>query len=50
MLVSAISSEERLAHARLIKVDVSPGYNAQRTSMDLPIAKAVVQAVRSGIS
>ncbi|MCW3119673.1 MAG: peptidase [Chitinophagaceae bacterium] len=41
--------EERLQYARLIKITHGTGYNAQRTPMDLPIAKSVVQAVQSTI-
>jgi acetylornithine deacetylase/succinyl-diaminopimelate desuccinylase-like protein len=43
------ADEERLQYARLIKITHSSGYNAQRTPMDLPIAKSVVQAVQSTI-
>lgn len=38
---------ERVLSAKLIKVTVDHGYNAQRTSMDLPIARAVQEAVQS---
>ncbi|HEX8557603.1 MAG TPA: M20/M25/M40 family metallo-hydrolase [Pyrinomonadaceae bacterium] len=39
---------ERLAHPLLAKVTVSPGgYNAERTPMDLPVSRAVVEAVRA---
>jgi acetylornithine deacetylase/succinyl-diaminopimelate desuccinylase-like protein len=42
------TNDERMKHAKIIKViAASDGYNAQRTSMDLPIAKKVVAAVRS---
>jgi acetylornithine deacetylase/succinyl-diaminopimelate desuccinylase-like protein len=38
----------RLAHPRIAKVVVSPdGYNAVRTSMDLPVAQAVLAAART---
>ncbi len=40
--------QTRLAHARVAKVVVDEsGYNAARTSMDLPISKAVLAAVES---
>ena len=39
---------ERLQHARIAKVvHRSGGYNAERTNMDLPISRAVIQAVQS---
>ena len=41
------TDEERLQFAKLIKISHSAGYNAQRTPMDLPIAKLVVDAVQS---
>jgi acetylornithine deacetylase/succinyl-diaminopimelate desuccinylase-like protein len=41
---------ERAQHARLIRVDAkSKGTNAQRTPMELPIAKAVAAAVQSTV-
>ena len=40
------SDSERAQYARLIKVQVAHGYNAQRTPMDLPIAKVVREAVQ----
>ena len=43
------SDEDRLQYARLIKITHSSGYNAQRTPMDLPIAKNVINAVQSTI-
>ena len=40
--------QTRLSHARVAKVVVDgAGYNAARTSMDLPISKAVIAAVES---
>lgn len=33
-------------HAKVARVTVEPGYNAVRTSMDLPVAQRVVAAVR----
>ena len=42
------SEEERLNHDKLIKVSAGKfGYNAQRTSMDLPMAKKVIEAVQA---
>lgn len=42
------TDEERKQYPKLIKVIAGKdGYNAQRTSMDLPIAKNVVNAVKS---
>jgi acetylornithine deacetylase/succinyl-diaminopimelate desuccinylase-like protein len=41
------TDEERLAHPKLIKVEVGKGYNAQRTLMNLPLAQKVVAAVQS---
>ena len=38
---------ERTTSSKLIKVAVEHGYNAQRTPMDLPIAKAVQAAVQA---
>ncbi|HEX6185740.1 MAG TPA: M20/M25/M40 family metallo-hydrolase [Pyrinomonadaceae bacterium] len=39
---------ERLAHPLVARVRVSPGgYNAERTPMDLPVSRAVVEAVRT---
>ena len=37
--------EERAAHDRLVKIVANDGYEAQRTSLDLPIAQSVVAAV-----
>ena len=38
---------ERAQFAKLVKVEVGQGYNAQRTPMSLPIAQAVIAAVQS---
>ena len=39
---------ERLAHPLVARVRVAPGgYNAERTPMDLPISRAVVEAVQT---
>ena len=37
----------RLKHPKLIKVIVHSGYNAARTSMDLPISRQVIAAIES---
>jgi acetylornithine deacetylase/succinyl-diaminopimelate desuccinylase-like protein len=44
------SDEERLQYAKLIKITHSSGYNAQRTPMDLSIAKSVIKAIQSSVS
>src|SRR5215208_479227 len=42
------TDEERLTHPLVAKVRVAPGgYNAERTPMDLPVSRAVVEAVQS---
>jgi acetylornithine deacetylase/succinyl-diaminopimelate desuccinylase-like protein len=41
------TDEERAEFAKLIKVEVGHGYNAQRTLLNLPIAQAVIAAVQS---
>jgi acetylornithine deacetylase/succinyl-diaminopimelate desuccinylase-like protein len=42
------TDEERLTHPLVAKVRVAPGgYNAERTAMDLPVSRAVVEAVRT---
>jgi acetylornithine deacetylase/succinyl-diaminopimelate desuccinylase-like protein len=41
------TDEERSNYAKLIKVTVDHGYNAQRTSMDLPVARRIQGAVQS---
>ena len=39
---------ERIQHALIARVNVRPGgYNAERTSMDLPVSLAVIEAVQS---
>lgn len=38
---------ERAQFAKLVKVEVGTGYNAQRTLMNLPLAQAVVAAVQT---
>lgn len=43
------TDEDFARHARLIRVEPRPGYNAQRTPLDLPVAQAVVAAVQSTV-
>jgi len=38
---------ERAEFAKLLKVEIGAGYNAQRTPLSLPIAKSVIAAVQS---
>jgi acetylornithine deacetylase/succinyl-diaminopimelate desuccinylase-like protein len=38
---------ERAEHPKIAKMILSDGYNAQRTSMDLPIAQNLIQAIQS---
>ena len=39
---------ERAQHALIARVTVRPGgYNAERTGMDLPVSRAVIEAVQS---
>lgn len=44
------TDEERLKHPNIATVRVATGYNAQRTSMDLPISKLVIQAVKTTVN
>jgi acetylornithine deacetylase/succinyl-diaminopimelate desuccinylase-like protein len=41
------TDEERLAHPKLIQVTWGKGYNAQRTPMNSPVARAVIAAVEA---
>ncbi|HEX6846167.1 MAG TPA: M20/M25/M40 family metallo-hydrolase [Chitinophagaceae bacterium] len=43
------TDEERLKHAKLIKITRGIGYPAQRTSFDLPMAKSIVKAVQATV-
>lgn len=36
----------RRTHARIVQLDWGPGYPAMRTSMDLPVSRALLQVVR----
>jgi acetylornithine deacetylase/succinyl-diaminopimelate desuccinylase-like protein len=47
VLDRAPSSEERRRHARIVRIEASPGYDAERTAMDTPLARAVLEAVQS---
>ncbi len=38
---------ERKKYSKIVKINLSDGYNAQRTSMDLPIAQNLIVAVQS---
>ncbi|TDN35908.1 M20/M25/M40 family metallo-hydrolase [Hymenobacter sp. UV11] len=40
---------ERARYPRLVRVSPATGYNAQRTAMDLPLARSVVQAVQTTV-
>ncbi|MCW3088416.1 MAG: peptidase, partial [Sediminibacterium sp.] len=44
------TDEERKQFAKIAKVTLSDGYNAQRTSLDLPVVQKVVAAVKSTTS
>ena len=41
------TDEERAQFGYLIKITTSPGYNAQRTPMNLPVAQTIIKAVQS---
>ena len=45
----AVSADDRLAHARLVRLDWGGGYAAYRTSMDQPVGKAVRQVLTQTI-
>jgi acetylornithine deacetylase/succinyl-diaminopimelate desuccinylase-like protein len=40
------TDEERTKHAKIVQVKRGEGYNAERTSMDWPVAKSIVTAVQ----
>jgi acetylornithine deacetylase/succinyl-diaminopimelate desuccinylase-like protein len=44
------TDEERSKYDKIAKVTLSSGYNAQKTAMDLPIAKKIIAAVQSTTS
>jgi acetylornithine deacetylase/succinyl-diaminopimelate desuccinylase-like protein len=44
------TDEERAKYPKIIKVQRSGGYNAQKTALDLPIAQRVIAAVQSTIN
>lgn len=41
------TDEERSNYAKIAKIELKSGYNAQKTSLDLPIAQKVIAAVQS---
>lgn len=41
------TEEERSRYDKIAKIELKSGYNAQKTSMDLPIAKKIIAAVQS---
>jgi acetylornithine deacetylase/succinyl-diaminopimelate desuccinylase-like protein len=41
--------EERLAHARILKLEWEEGYPAQRADMSLPVARALIRATEMGV-
>lgn len=41
------TDEERAKYPKIAKIELSSGYNAQKTQMDLPIAQKVIAAVQS---
>ncbi len=43
------TDEERKKYPKIAKVNLSSGYNAQKTSMDLPIVKKVIVALQSTV-
>ena len=44
------TDDERAKYPKIIKVQKSGGYNAQKTALDLPIAQRVIAAVQSTIN
>ena len=44
------TDEERARYPKIIKIDRSGGYNAQKTPMDFPLAQKVITAVQSTVS
>ena len=44
------TAAERARYPRIVRVVPGPGYNAQRTPMDLPLARRVVQAVQATVT
>lgn len=43
------TDQDRLQYPKLIRISKGVGYNAQRTPMDLPIAKEVIRAIQSTV-
>ena len=44
------TAAERARYPRIVRVVPGPGYNAQRTPMNLPLARRVVQAVQATVT
>lgn len=43
------TAEERLSHAKILKLEWEEGYPAQRADMSLPVARALIRATEMGI-
>src|SRR5205085_12627066 len=43
------STAERLAHAKVMRLDWEPGYPATRVPMDAPASRAVLQSVEAAL-
>ena len=41
---------ERAQYPLLVKIQAEPGYNAQRTRLDLPIARQIIAAVQTTVA
>ncbi len=41
------TNEERASYAKIVKIKLSGGYNAQRTPLDFPPAQKVIEAIKS---
>ena len=46
-MIKEPADEERSKYPKIAKIELSGGYNAQKTSMDLPIVQKVIAAVQS---
>jgi len=44
------SDEERKLYGKIIKIESEDGYNAQRTTMDLPIIQKIISAIKTTTS
>jgi acetylornithine deacetylase/succinyl-diaminopimelate desuccinylase-like protein len=49
IVAAAPDADMRRAHPRVVRLEWSSGYAAQRTSMDLPISRRVVQVVEEAV-